>query len=77
MSDLQTRLDAAWVDERWAAITPSEREAFLRFGTKAAPWESTPDYAERILKSDPKITLDGARIITAVFRAAYDESVTL
>ena len=73
MSD---RLPVEEVAERWAAIQPAEREAFLRFGTKAAPWESPPDYAARILKSDPKITLDGARIVATIFRAAYDGLVT-
>jgi hypothetical protein len=73
MTDTQARLAATEVEERWAAIAPSEREAFLRFGTKAAPWESVPDYAERILKADPKITLAGARTVAVIFRCAYNE----
>lgn len=70
---MSERLAPEQVEERWAAIGPDEREAFLLFGTKAAPWESPPDYAARILKADPNVSLAGARIIASIFRVAYDE----
>jgi hypothetical protein len=61
------------VMERWYAFTPDEREALLRYGSKPAPWESTPDTAYRILKADRRVTLEGARCIDAIFRTAYNE----
>lgn len=76
MADEQTAARLADVDERWAAVKSDEREAWLLWGKRAAPWENAPDYAERILKGDPKLTLEGARTIAVVFRAAYDELVT-
>jgi hypothetical protein len=61
---------------RWGAVLFVEREAFLRFGTRHAPWESTPAYAARILKADRNISLENAAKVAAVFRAAYDELAT-
>ena len=60
------------VTERWDAMTHDEREALMRYGPKKAPWESVPDVARRILKTDPKLSLEGVRIIDAIFRVAYD-----
>lgn len=73
-SDRAERL--AEIEERWNAVKPTEREAFLLYGTKAAPGESPSDYAERILKADLKISLEGARVVSRIFRAAYNELVT-
>lgn len=63
------------VDDRWCAVNPDEREAWLRFGTRPAPWENAPDFAERILKGDPNLTLQNAATLTVVFRSAYDSLV--
>jgi hypothetical protein len=63
------------VDERLDALTPRERLALLRYGWRPAPWENPPDFAARILKRDPKITLANSRRLVAIFRAAYDAMV--
>lgn len=60
------------IAERWDAVTPRERLAFMRYRYNKAPWESVPDYAERILKFDPKVTLEAGKAISAIFRAGYD-----
>jgi hypothetical protein len=65
------------VAERWGAFTADEREALMRFGHRQAPWEAVPDTACRLLLADPKVSLEGVRIIDAIFRAAYAEMVTL
>ena len=48
------------VAARWDAVEWYEREAWLRFGWRAAPWERAPDFAARILKADRKLTLERA-----------------
>jgi hypothetical protein len=61
------------VEERWNAVTPRERLAWIMYGRNAASWESPPDYAERVLKFDPRISLSGGHALSAIFRAAYNE----
>lgn len=61
------------VAERWEAFTADEREALIRFGSRPAPWESVPDTAHRLLKTDPQISLEGAATVATIFRAAYAE----
>lgn len=47
--------------------------AFLRFGICPAPWEdNAPDYAQRILKADRRITLEGQASLVKIFRVAYE-----
>lgn len=60
------------VAERMAALTPLEQLAVLRHGWYKAPWEDVPDFAARILKRDPRITLASGAKVAAIFRAAYD-----
>lgn len=78
MTDETERWGFGTITTRWEAIrNPSEREAFLRYGHGLAPWESIPDYVERILKADPKITLENAHRLQMIFRAAYSELASL
>lgn len=63
---------AELVIERWESLTMDEREALMRFGWKKAPWESTPDTAQRLLKCDPKISLTNGISVMAIFRTAYE-----
>ena len=72
----ETRWAPEIVAERWAAFSPDEREALMRYGSRKAPWESVPDVALRILKTDAKVSLAGAHTIDAIFRAAYQELAT-
>ncbi len=61
------------VTERWDAMTHDDREALLRYGHRQAPYESVPVAARRILLCDHRVTLEGVRVIDAVFRTAYTE----
>jgi len=65
------------INERWLATTTEERDKFMRYGRRAAPDEAPPDFAARILKFDPKITLLNARRLVVIFRSAYNEMVAL
>lgn len=67
------RWPAGLVHERWASFTHDEREALMRYGSKPAPWETTPDTALRFLKCDPKLALPDIKMLDSIFRTAYRE----
>lgn len=77
MTAAATRWPVDEVDARWNAVEWHEREAWLRYGWRAAPWEDAPTFAARILKGDSKLTLANAAKLVVIFRAAYDSMVTL
>lgn len=76
MTDARQPWDEDFTTERWDAVEPHEREAFLRYGLNPAPWESPPAFAARILKADPKMSLDNGAKLAIIFRSAYESMVS-
>lgn len=57
--------------DRFYLLTHKQQLRWIMNGSRPHPGETVPDYVDRITLMDAKLTVENARRLAVIFRAAY------